>query len=350
MRGGRFWLFCASERSEVSKLKGFNKKVLVFAGVAVIAGAAVCALAFAQGDVSAGTGFKKLKPAGAYGATVIDRNTKEHKSVKPVIFPHWPHRVTYSCKACHTDLGFAFSANSADIKHSALEAGKYCGKCHNNKTSFGLSECDRCHLHGVKAGVTSKKIEDALAGLPPDDFGNKVNWVSALRDGKIKAVATPDGTGELSPLDLDVEMAVTKFSPHPPDVLFPHKAHTEQLDCTACHTGAVDPSGVFIPQKGANTGMNMMKIISGQYCGTCHGKVSFPLEDCFRCHSMPPPKPPEPPKKEEPKKEDGKTDKDGIKKDEADKDKAGSPAKDAVKQDGAVKDAPKPSVPPEQKK
>ena len=33
--------------------------------------------------------------------------------------------------------------------------------------------------------------------------------------------------------------------------------------------------------------MNMMKIISGQYCGVCHGRVAFPLINCFRCHSQP---------------------------------------------------------------
>ena len=39
--------------------------------------------------------------------------------------------------------------------------------------------------------------------------------------------------------------------------------------------------------------MNMMKIISGQYCGACHGIVAFPLEDCFRCHNIALPKPAE---------------------------------------------------------
>jgi c(7)-type cytochrome triheme protein len=82
-------------------------------------------------------------------------------------------------------------------------------------------------------------------------------------------------------LDMDVVIPVTKFATHPPDVLYPHKAHTERLDCTSCHPD------IFNMAKGGNPDMNMMKIISGQYCGVCHGRVAFPLLNCFRCHSQP---------------------------------------------------------------
>ena len=31
----------------------------------------------------------------------------------------------------------------------------------------------------------------------------------------------------------------------------------------------------------------MVEIGQGQWCGKCHGRVSFPLTDCVRCHSQP---------------------------------------------------------------
>ncbi len=235
--------------------------------------------------------YRKIKPPEKYGSTVMDRGLKDSRDLKPVVFPHWAHRSDYSCKVCHTDLGFKLEANTTEIKQSDIEAGKYCGKCHNGTTAFGVKECERCHSYGleVKGG---RNISDALKNLPKDDFGNRVNWAQALKEGKIKPRASLDGQGKLEVLDSDVIIPVTKYDPHPPDVLFPHKIHTQQMACDACH-----PS-IFKDKKGENPDMNMMKIISGQYCGVCHGRVSFPLDDCFRCHSQPAKKY-EPPKKEE---------------------------------------------------
>jgi c(7)-type cytochrome triheme protein len=142
-------------------------------------------------------------------------------------------------------------------------------------------DCVRCHSQGQEV-PQNRKIADTLKDLPKDDFGNKVDWVKALRDGSIKPKATLDGTGEMMVVDLDIEIPVTKFKPHPPDVVYPHKAHTEWLDCSNCHTA------IFNMQKGGNPDMDMMKIAGGQYCGVCHGKVAFPLENCYRCHSTEP--------------------------------------------------------------
>jgi c(7)-type cytochrome triheme protein len=63
-----------------------------------------------------------------------------------------------------------------------------------------------------------------------------------------------------------------------PDVVYPHKQHTEWLDCSNCH-----PS-IFVPQKGANQ-ISMASILLGQKCGVCHGKVAFPVSECRLCHS-----------------------------------------------------------------
>jgi len=63
-----------------------------------------------------------------------------------------------------------------------------------------------------------------------------------------------------------------------PDVVYPHKQHTEWLDCSNCHPQ------IFIPQKGANQ-ISMASIMLGQKCGVCHGKVAFPVSECRLCHS-----------------------------------------------------------------
>jgi cytochrome c7-like protein len=31
------------------------------------------------------------------------------------------------------------------ISHAAMDAGRYCGACHNDRAAFGLDKCDLCH-------------------------------------------------------------------------------------------------------------------------------------------------------------------------------------------------------------
>jgi c(7)-type cytochrome triheme protein len=64
-----------------------------------------------------------------------------------------------------------------------------------------------------------------------------------------------------------------------PIVRFPHRQHTLWLDCVNCH------DHLFKAETGA-TNFSMLKILEGEQCGVCHGAVSFPLTECFRCHSV----------------------------------------------------------------
>lgn len=110
------------------------------------------------------------------------------------------------------------------------------------------------------------------------DLGNGINWVAALNDGKIKPRwDRNDMAAEPMVMDMSV-VRVPKGTM--PDVVFPHKQHTEWLDCSNCHPA------IFVPQQGANQ-INMAAIILGQKCGVCHGKVAFPVSECRRCHSQP---------------------------------------------------------------
>lgn len=253
-------------------------------GITITLAAALAAGVVFYSGAQAGTGvtwetdLRRPKNPDTYGNVLMDRSTRDSKEIAPVVFPHWAHRSKYTCKACHTDLGFKFKGRTTEIKQADIEAGKFCGSCHDGKTSFGTSECAKCHSYGKTAAPA---IGDKLKDLPKDFFGNKVDWAKAVRDGKIKPAASADGTGELAPAEQDIIIPVNKFVPHPPDVKFPHSTHTQQLDCASCH------ESIFKQKKGGNPEMNMMKIISGQYCGTCHAKVAFPIDDCFRCHSQP---------------------------------------------------------------
>ena len=119
--------------------------------------------------------------------------------------------------------------------------------------------------------------EQALGKFPPDVVGNQVRWVQALEQGFIAPRASILPGTEVKVLDLDVVMPRTGEMPM---VRFPHRQHTEWLDCSNCH------EKMFISKAGATKGVNMFQVLQGEYCGLCHGAVSFPLTECKRCHSV----------------------------------------------------------------
>ncbi len=123
---------------------------------------------------------------------------------------------------------------------------------------------------------------EAFGGLPPSDFGNYVDWVKAVDEKKLSPRwDRVDSSEEPFVMDMDI---VREVKASVPDVVFPHRQHTEWLACSNCHPA------IFIPQKGANQ-INMSAILLGQKCGVCHGKVSFPIttKSCKKCHSKPKP-------------------------------------------------------------
>jgi c(7)-type cytochrome triheme protein len=181
---------------------------LIFIALAITT---ICALILPAGKAAAlekadtiyGGEYHPITPPEWYGNVVMKKNIKEGSSVAPVVFKHWSHRRFYTCNVCHTELGFAWKAGKTNVTQADIEAGKKCGVCHNGVDSFGPEKCLRCHSYGKKVPENSK-IEFALQDLPPDNFGNKVNWVKALHEKKIKPVASLDGTGKLKKLDKDI--------------------------------------------------------------------------------------------------------------------------------------------------
>lgn len=133
-------------------------------------------------------------------------------------------------------------------------------------------------LHDPK-GPGIKQLQepaDALSKLTPDTTGNMVRWVRALEKGEITPRGSLNPNTEVRVLDKDI---LLNLQGGMPIVRFPHRAHTLWLDCANCH------DHLFKAEAGANK-FSMFAILQGEQCGVCHGAVSFPLTECFRCHSV----------------------------------------------------------------
>jgi len=155
------------------------------------------------------------------------------------MFSHKSHVVTIglSCDSCHPDL-FERKRGAAkakgDYNMASLDAGKYCGACHDGKTAFnttGPETCKTCH------GSDMKQPDMVIFNRP------------------VKAV------------------------------VFDHKGHVDLgLDCASCHDKA------FEMRKGAAEEtpgkFTMQALYAGKYCGVCHnGNIAFASNTrCASCH------------------------------------------------------------------
>jgi c(7)-type cytochrome triheme protein len=248
------------------------------------------------GLLFAETGVKRKRPLPAdYGRVVIN-NYSEKEGMAPVVFDHWQHRINFTCRVCHVDVGFAMKAGATGIKAADNINGYYCGTCHNGVTVFkdkkvfaaclpkGVytdKRCDRCH----SLGKDVKKDFDFLtvtANFPKERFGNGINWEKAEEDGYIKpAKRLQSAPAKKSALKVNEDFALNPKVEGMPDIIFSHKKHTVWNGCEVCHPE------IFTGVKKGLTKYSMPEIFDGKYCGVCHGKVAFPLLDCQRCHSKP---------------------------------------------------------------
>lgn len=218
--------------------------------------------------------------ADTYGNVVISRNLPKSPMAavfKPVVFPHWWHRTVFTCKVCHADIGFTMEAGADDIKMSDIQKGKWCGTCHNGKIAFAPILCPRCHSKGIVV-KENRNPQQYLSKLPPNTYGNKVDWVKAINDGSVKPKADLEGKTKMMVFDRDIEFKIKYEGVPLPNVIFPHKQHTQWLFCGNCHPK------IFQMKAGANP-VTMYDIFEGRFCGVCHGKVAFPVTDCLRCHN-----------------------------------------------------------------
>jgi len=121
---------------------------------------------------------------------------------------------------------------------------------------------------------------DALYKKLPREKDASVDWDAALDK---KVIAPRPGidpkAAEQTVFDYNVELIPEGLPAF--KVVFPHKPHTQWLGCANCHTE------IFQMKKGADQ-ITMAKVLAGEFCGRCHGKVSFALTSCARCHTAMP--------------------------------------------------------------
>ncbi len=216
------------------------------------------------------------------------------KELAPVIYPHWVHRIWFECKVCHQDI-FIMKRWRNDITHEKIEAGKQCGKCHDGKLAFSAKEhCERCHLAGkpeadrlhdasridhraisaVADKVGAKWDADKLPGrrLPVDRFGF-IDWLNMKKAGVFEPIHSLDANYKPETRD---NMILFESKSKAKNVLFSHDVHSSWIKCSSCHPEVFSET--------LTNNVKMVRMSKGQYCGHCHGKVSFTFADCTRCH------------------------------------------------------------------
>jgi len=94
-----------------------------------------------------------------YGDIVIN-NFSDKVGMRPVIFPHWFHRIRFKCKICHADLGFKFEAGGNKINMNKIINGQFCGACHNGEIAWSVENCELCH--SAKPGTVTQVHNSTL--------------------------------------------------------------------------------------------------------------------------------------------------------------------------------------------
>ena len=89
---------------------------------------------------------------GEYGDVVLNQRS-EKEGERPVVFPHWFHRIRFKCAACHTELGFKMRAGANQVLMRDISNGQFCGACHNGQIAWSAERCDLCH--SGRPGLTS---------------------------------------------------------------------------------------------------------------------------------------------------------------------------------------------------
>ena len=188
-------------------------------------------------------------PAGESVAAAEAQPAKEYESfgdtqiinMEPVkaMFSHKSHVVTagLSCDSCHPDL-FERKRGAAkakgDLNHTAMDAGMYCGACHDGKDAFATTNaksCKTCHGSDMK------------------------------------------------------QPGVIVFNKPVKGVVFDHKGHVDMgLSCSSCHDSAFEMRMGAAEEEYKK--FNMQALYQGKYCGVCHnGNIAFASNTrCTSCH------------------------------------------------------------------
>lgn len=255
--------------------KGLSK--IIVAGLIFAAGFGLLEeLAFSHGDLK----LPRLSPPEEYGDVLMKGPSSKAGAVTPVVFSHWVHRTKYTCRVCHGELEFSMKANETGvICENGKVKNRYCTVCHNGKIAFAPKDdegdnCKRCH--NADQSPNREKFFALQKSLPRAKFGNEIDWVKALDNGSIKPKQSLSGDSQ--PLGLDKTLTLAAEMSGIPPAVFPHKAHVQWLDCANCHPD------IFNIKKKTTKHFSMSRILNGEFCGACHLRIAFPLDECKKCH------------------------------------------------------------------
>jgi c(7)-type cytochrome triheme protein len=130
----------------------------------------LCGTAFLLLGLALFTAFAAGDARAEYGDVVIN-NYSDKSGMRPVVFPHWFHRIRYRCKVCHADLGFKFKAGGNEINMVKVIDGQFCGACHNGEVAWSIENCNMCH--SGKAGTPTQVHESTTNSLVVPSTGGE---------------------------------------------------------------------------------------------------------------------------------------------------------------------------------
>jgi c(7)-type cytochrome triheme protein len=109
-----------------------------------------------------------------YGDVVMNAYSTA-AGMRPVVFPHWFHRVRFTCKVCHGDLGFKFQAGANQINMLKIIDGQFCGACHDGGVAWSVENCNLCHsgAPGIPTQVHESTIQKLAAPAQPPAAAKK---------------------------------------------------------------------------------------------------------------------------------------------------------------------------------
>ena len=66
------------------------------------------------------------------------------RGMKSARFSHAFHTRMFKCGECHAKR-FRMQKGASGMNMNAMYGGKFCGACHDGKTAFSVTDCNKCH-------------------------------------------------------------------------------------------------------------------------------------------------------------------------------------------------------------
>jgi c(7)-type cytochrome triheme protein len=241
--------------------------------------------------------------------SIIERRC-EDPAVNSEIFPNVPAAPHWTRESYSTNHDYAWRINfkngkdNADIKENPsyvarLVRGNFQGTAKPMLPKPSALDVDmstealklkrRQHIklwqddiHDINnpAMVMLQNPAESMADFTHNSWG-RVDWMEALDSGEIEPKSGLHSDEPMQVIDLDIIMQDTGEMPW---VKFPHTPHTKWLACSNCHPNP-------FPYRQGIVKFNMNDVLTGKYCGLCHGKVAFSPMICDNCHSVAKPEP-----------------------------------------------------------